>query len=91
MRSLLILPPLALLAACGVDNDPANEKVTVTYDREKIERSAEKAGRAAESVATGAANVAGSAARAVKREVGDIDVKVIRTKRDEPAPEATKR
>lgn len=87
MRHLILFPALALLAACGVENDTANDRVTVTYDQEKIERSAEKAGRAAESAAKGAANVAGATAEAVKREVGniDVDVKVTRDKNDTPA------
>jgi hypothetical protein len=88
MRILLALPALALLSACGVDNDPANNRVTVTYDKEKIERSAEKAGQAAKTAAHSAANVAGATADAVKREVGDIDVdvRVTRDKKGEPTP-----
>jgi hypothetical protein len=77
----LILPAaLLLLTACGVDNDPANEKVTVTYDREKIN----KAGRAAKDVAVSAGNVAKTTGKAIKKEVGDVDVdvKVSRNKGD---------
>jgi len=77
----IILAALPLLTACGVDNDPANDKVTVTYDRDKIE----KAGRTAKDVAVSAGNVADSTVKAVKKEVGDIDVdvKVKRTKNGE--------
>lgn len=78
MRTMALAVPLfALLSACGVDNDPANDKVTVTYDREKIE----KAGRAAKDVARSAGNVAESTGEAIKKEVGDIDVDV-RVSRD---------
>ena len=79
----IILPAALLLTACGVDNDPANEKVTVTYDKERIE----KAGRAAKDVAVSAGNVAETTGRAIKKEVGDVDVdvRVTRDKR-EPAP-----
>ena len=79
---------LLSLAACGVDNDPANDKVTVTYDQERIE----KAGRAAKDAAVAAGNVAETTGEAIKKEVGDIDVDV-RVTRDkgeatpEPAPE----
>lgn len=75
VRAVLILSISLLATACNVDNDPQNEKVTVKYDRERIH----KAGHAAKEVATGAANVAKSTGRAIKREVGDVDVKVTRT------------
>lgn len=78
---LIATAALLLLAACGVDNDPANEKVTVTYDKERIK----KAGRAAKDVAVSAGNVAESTAKAVKKEVGDVDVDV-RVKRTKPEP-----
>jgi hypothetical protein len=82
----IIMPAaLLMLAACGVENDPDNEKVTVTYDREKIK----KAGRAAKDVAKSAGNVAETTGKAIKKEVGDvdIDVKVSRTPRPEPTPQ----
>lgn len=71
---------LLSLAACGVDNDPANDKVTVTYDQERIE----KAGRDAKEAAIAAGNVAEKTGEAIKREVGDIDVDV-RVTRDKGA------
>lgn len=67
---------LILLAACDVDNDTANERVTVTYDKERIKRSAEDAGRVARDVAAGVVNVAGSTKQAIEKEVGDVDVDV---------------
>ena len=69
---IIVPAALLLLTACGVDNDPANDQVTVTYDSEKIE----KAGRTAKNVAESAGNVAETTGRAIKKEVGDIDVDV---------------
>lgn len=73
---LIPLLPLVLLSACDVRNDTAGNTVTVTYDKQEIRRKAAAAGRAAREAAIGAGNVAASAGRAVKREVGDIDVDV---------------
>jgi hypothetical protein len=83
----LLLPVAALaLAGCAVENDPANDRVTVQYDEERIEMAADTTGRAAKAVATGAANVAADTARAVKREVGNVDVDVRVTRQREPGP-----
>ena len=78
---IALFAPLLLLTACNVDNDPANERVTVKYDRERIH----KAGNAAKEVATGAANVAKTTGKAIKREVGDVDVKITRKRADNTA------
>jgi hypothetical protein len=85
MRAIAPVTLLLTLGACGVDNDPANEKVTVTYDRERIE----KAGRAAKDAAVSAGNVAETTGKAIKKEIGDVDVdvKVTRDKGEaSPAP-----
>jgi hypothetical protein len=86
----LILPIAAVLAlgACDVDNDPANEQVTVNYDREKIR----EAGRTAKDVASSVGNVAESTGKAIKKEVGDVDVDVsVRRNREvEPAAVPTR-
>lgn len=78
--------PLAVLVlgACDIDNDPANEQVTVTYDRERIKQSAADAKRAAEDVAEGVANVSAKTGQAIKDEVGDVDVD-LRVTRDRGA------
>lgn len=80
---------LLLLTACGVDNDPANDKVTVTYDEKRIKQSAATAGRTAKEVASSAANVAETTGQAIKKEVGDVDVdvRVSRTRGDRTPPE----
>ena len=71
MRTFLLLPLLAL-GACDVDNDSANNQISVTFDKEAINDTKEEAGR----VASGLGNVAASTGKAIKDEVGDIDVDV---------------
>ncbi|HEY5721889.1 MAG TPA: hypothetical protein VIT45_06160 [Allosphingosinicella sp.] len=71
MRIILLLPLLAL-GACDVDNDSANNQVSITFDKEAIRDTKEEADR----VASGLGNVASSTGRAIKDEVGDIDVDV---------------
>ena len=75
MRITIALPILAL-AACNVDNDAKNDQISVEYNEQRIEDAASDAARAAKEVATGVGNVAVSTGRAVKNEVGDIDVDV---------------
>jgi len=75
MRIVLALPLLAL-AACDVDNDSANDQMTLEYNQQRIEGAAAAAARAAEEVGSGVGNVAASAGRAAKNEIGDIDVDV---------------
>ena len=85
MRLLIPLTVL-LLAACDVDNDAANEKVTVTYDKERIKETAADTARTAKDVAAGVGNVAESTGEAIEREVGDVDVDVsVRRTRTEEA------
>jgi hypothetical protein len=83
MRSALALPLLLLAAACNVDNDAGNDSVRIDYDQERIENGAAAAARTAREVGSGVGNVAASAGRAIKNEVGDIDVDVTRTRRGE--------
>ncbi|TFI59126.1 hypothetical protein E2493_06265 [Sphingomonas parva] len=75
MRILLVLPLLAL-GACSVDNDAANDQVKVEYNQQRIEKAASDAARTTKEVASGLGNVASSTGRAIKNEVGDIDVDV---------------
>ncbi len=67
---------LLTLAACDVDNDAANESVTLEYNKQQIREGAVKAGRTARQVASGVGNVAAGTGRAIKNEVGDVDVDV---------------
>ena len=82
MRVILMLPLLAL-GACDLENDAANNQVTLEYDRERIEN----AGRTAGDVAAGVGNVAEGTARSIRNEVGDIDVDVD-VRRNQPGNEA---
>jgi hypothetical protein len=85
MRIILSVP-LLMVGACNVDNDAANDRVTVKYDQNKIERAAAATARTAKEVGSGVGNVAVSTGRAIKNEVGDIDVDVdVRRKRTEEA------
>ena len=71
MRVIYLLPLLAV-GACDLQNDAANNQVTIEYDRERIEN----AGRTAGDVAAGVGNVAEGTVRSIGNEVGDIDVDV---------------
>ena len=75
MRIILALPLLAL-AGCDVDNDSANDQMTLQYNQQRIEDAAAATARTTRDVATGVGNVAASAGRAAKNEIGDIDVDV---------------
>jgi hypothetical protein len=73
MRLIFALPLLAL-AGCDVDNDSANDQVRLEYNQQRIEDAARATARTAKEVGSGVGNVAVSTGRAVKDEVGDIDV-----------------
>ena len=73
---ILIAIPLLLAAGCNVENDGANDQVSVQYNEQKLREGASDAVRTAGAVADGVGNVAQSAGRAVRNEVGDIDVDV---------------
>ena len=75
MRLTLALPLLAL-AACNVDNDSANDQMTVEYNQQRIEDAAAATARTARDVGSAAGNVAVSTGRAIGNVVGDIDVDV---------------
>lgn len=75
MRTLLALS-LLILAACDVDSDAGNDQVTLEYDEQKIKNTAKAAARTTKEVASGVGNVAATTGRAIKNEVGDVDVDV---------------
>lgn len=75
MRLIFALPLLAL-AGCDVDSDSANDQVRIGYNEQKIEDAAAATARAAEEVGESVGNVAVDTGRAIKKEVGDIDVDV---------------
>ena len=88
MRLILAFALLAP-AACSVDNDTTNDQMTVQYNQQRIE----KAARTVRDVGAAAGNVAASTGRAVRNEVGDIDVDVdvSRNRRGEAGNEAEPR
>jgi hypothetical protein len=92
MRIILALPLIAL-AACNVDNDAANDKVTLEYNEQRIKDTARATARTAKEVGSAAGNVAASTGRAIKKEVGDVDVDVdVRRRRaGEAGNEASKK
>ncbi len=73
---LFIACSLLSLAACNVDTDATNEQVTLEYNKQQIRDGAVKARRTAKEVASGLGNVAATTGRAIKNEVGDVDVDV---------------
>ncbi|HEX8467208.1 MAG TPA: hypothetical protein VF620_05335 [Allosphingosinicella sp.] len=88
MRLIFALPLLAL-AGCNVDNDSANDSVGLEYNQQRIEDAARATARTAKEVGSGIGNVAVGTGRAVKEEVGDIDVDVTRNRSGRaPAGEA---
>lgn len=86
MRAIWTIP-LVIVGACSVDNDTTNDKVTVEYNQQRIEKTARKAARTAKDVASSAGNVAATTGRAIKNEVGDVDVDVD-VRRTRPGNEA---
>jgi len=75
MRMLIALPLLAL-GACDLNNDTGNDTVTIEYNQQRIEDAAAATARTARDVGSSVGNVAATTGRAVKNEVGDIDVDV---------------
>ena len=75
MRLVLVLSLLPL-AACNVNSDAGNEQVTLKYNKQQIRDTAVKAGQTAKNLASGIGNVAGATGRAIRNEVGDVDVNV---------------
>ncbi len=75
MRLILALPFL-LAAGCNVDNDAANDQMTLEYNQQRIEDAAAATARTAKEVGSSVGNVAATTGRAIGNEVGDIDVDV---------------
>ena len=86
MRPFLALVPLAL-AACNINSDAGNEQVTLEYNKQQIRDTAVKARDTAKNLAAGIGNVAGATGRAIRNEVGDVDVDV-NVKRTPPQQKA---
>jgi hypothetical protein len=79
MRLIAAFPfaaAIAALAACSVENDSANDQMTLEYNQQRMEAAARATARTARDVGAAAGNVAASTGRAIGNEVGDIDVDV---------------
>ena len=76
MRKLILVCSVLMLPACNVDSDAGNEQVTLEYNRQQIKKTARDAARTAKEVGSSVGNVAVSTGRAIKKEVGDVDVDV---------------
>jgi len=73
---LFLALPLLTVAACNINSDATNEQVTLEYNKQQMRDTAVKAGQTAKNFASSVGNVAGATGRAIKNEVGDIDVNV---------------
>jgi hypothetical protein len=73
---LFLALPLLTVTACNINSDATNEQVTLEYNKQQIRDTAVKAGQTAKNLATSLGNVAGATGRAIKNEVGDVDVNV---------------
>jgi hypothetical protein len=73
---LFLALPLVTVTACSINSDATNEQVTLDYNKQVIRETAEKAGRTAKNLASSVGNVAGATGRAIRNEVGDVDVNV---------------
>lgn len=76
MRSLLAIPMMALLAACGASHDEGNDQVTVQYNEEQTEQAVSDVGNTAQDI--GGAIVNDVQATADKVQTTDVDVNVDR-------------
>ena len=82
MRMFLAIPLLAV-SACGVDHDTGNDQVTLQYNEQEIQQTAEDAGNTAEGIGSAIANEAQDTA--AKLQNTDVDVNVNTNDGGEPA------
>ena len=75
MRMILALP-LLLVAACAVENDEANDQVTLEFDQDAVENAAGEVGDALEDAGNQIGDAAENAGQAIEEEVDSIDVDV---------------
>ena len=75
MRKIVLLP-LLMATACGVDTDPQNDQVTLQYNEERIENAADAMANEAGQVASDVGNSLEMTGQRIENEVGDIDVDV---------------
>lgn len=75
MRNAFVLP-LLLLGACQADVDDTNDSVSLEYDQNLAENTAETVGREAQDIGGHIVNDVEEAAGAVQTEVGEVDADV---------------
>ncbi len=75
MRMIIALP-LLLVAACSVDSDGRNDSVTVNFDAQGIENTADELGNAADQAVSDVGNAARGAGQAIENEIDNIDVDI---------------
>ena len=75
MRKIVLLP-LLMAAACGVDTDPQNDQVTLEYNEQRIENATDAVVNEAGQVASDLGNSLEKTGQRLENEVGDIDVDV---------------
>ena len=85
---ILFAFPLLIAGGCSFDNDSGNDQVTLEYNEQRIREGASDAARTAREVGSAAGNVASSTGRAIRNEVGDVDVDVDVTRNRTRAVEA---
>jgi len=73
MRILFAVPLLAL-AACNVENDPANDQVTIEYNEEQAQNVAEDVGNTAAGIGQAIANEADETVDKLQNTDVDVDV-----------------
>jgi len=73
MRMLFAVPLLAA-AACNVENDPANDQVTIQYNEEQAQNVAEDVGNTAQGIGQAIANEADETVDKLQNTDVDVDV-----------------
>ena len=73
MRILFAVPLLAL-AACNVENDPANDQVTIQCNEEQAQNVAEDVGNTAQGIGQAIANEADETVDKLQNTDVDVDV-----------------
>jgi hypothetical protein len=83
---MILALPLLLVAACNVENDERNDRVTLDFDQNAVEDAADEVGNALEDAGTQIGDAAENAGQAIEDEVDsiDVDVDVSRNKADDP-------
>jgi hypothetical protein len=76
MRILFAVPLLLLLGACDVDDDAANDQVSIQYDEQEARNTASSAANTAQNIGGAIVNDVSQSADKVQNKVGDVDVDV---------------